>query len=164
MLKRIFGSKPMPALSFVILLIFCLCVVFLVSSLLGSKAPEQAQSRYKIGETVVDSGGSLWEYLGNFRIELGQITKDMELLSVFICNVEKQVLFVHEELIPDTTIGDLFKLIEASPQLSAQMGREIGILSMPYEDYCNFSVSDPPSFSPMAAGVVGCCVMIYCGD
>jgi len=164
MLKRIFGSKPMPALSFVILLIFCLVVVLLVSSLLGEKAPEQAQFRYVIGERVVDFGGSLWEYKGNFRIELGQITKDMKLLSVFICNVERQVAFIHEELIPNTIPGDYFKLIEPSSDLKALLnkGRDFSILSAP--DLCNFSVSDPPSFSSGAAGGLLCCVMIYCGD
>jgi len=164
MFRRIFGPKSIPALSFVIMLLFCLTLVFLLSSLFGSKAPDQATFRYEIGQYVTDRGGSVWEYLGNYRIELGQLTPDLKLLSVFICNRERKVAFMHEELIPDTTIGDYFRLIEASPELMAQMGREIGILSMPDEELCNVSVADPPAFSSGAGGVLICCVMLYCGD
>lgn len=164
MLKRIFGSKKMPALSFCILLIFCFTLVVLFSSLLGGKAPPQAQFRYVIGENVVDFGGSLWEYQGNYRLEVGQLTPDMKLLSVFICNEERKVAFIHEELIPETTPGDYFKLIEPSPQLKAQLSRGISILLMPDDDWCNVTVADPPVHSASGAGILLCCMMLYCGD
>jgi len=164
MLKRIFGPKIMPALSFVILLAFCLCVVFLVSSLLGEKSPEQLNFRYEIGQQVCDLGGSVWQYLGNYRIELGQVSPDLKLLSVIICNVERQVFSIHKELIPEVVVGDCFKLIEPSAVFIAELGGDIRILSPPAQEICNFVVTDPPSFSSTAAAGTFCCLRGFCDD
>lgn len=163
MLKRIISPKNVLFLTLFTVLLVCFLAIFLIPTLSGSKADAQSEGRYKIGERVTDPGGSLWEYTGNFRIELGQLTKDMKLLSISYCGTEKQAFFIHEESIPNVVVGDTFKLIVPSTELNNLLLSTPGLPDRG-GDKINVTVSDPPAFSQGSRNGTVCCMIIFDQD
>jgi len=105
---------------------------------------QMPESRYKVGETVLDPSGSLWEYQGNFPIILGQITSDLRLLTVFVLESETWVMDIHEEIIPHSSPGDIFKLIQPGDQLMAEILAKDYLSALTEGKIFNATIPAPP--------------------
>jgi len=154
----------------ILILLFAFAVIFSIAFFSISaistdeKAPATAQMQYKIGDKVLDAGGSLWEYRGKTSVTVGQITKDCMLLTVFCCNREKRVLGVHPETIPYAQINDLFTLINPSKEFREFILIEDGIEFGSGYELCNITMADPPV--PLKSAGQGhlCCTRLSCSD
>jgi len=154
----------------ILILLFAFAVIFSIaffsfsSNAPSPKSPATAQMQYQIGDKVLDSGGSLWEYKGKTSVTVGQITKDCRLLTVFCCNREKRVLGIHPETIPYAQLNDLFTLITPSKEFSEFILKEDGIEFGSGYEVCNWVTADPPA--PLSSASRGelCCTRLSCSD
>ena len=126
--------------------------------------PSKAQLHYSIGDQVYDAGGNLWVYKGNFRITLGQLTKELKLLTVFVCNQEKMVIGIHKETIPFSSIGDVFTLVTPTEDFKQYIISKKGIDGFNRYDDCNVTIADPIEPQIPFSGGELCCLHLSCGD
>lgn len=156
--------KKILILLFTAVVISSLAFFTLWASRSSEKAPLNSQVYYAIGDQVADAGGSLWEYRGKTILSVGQISPDLELLTVFCCNREKRVLGIHKETIPNATLGDLFILITPSKAFLELITLKQGISPKGWPPECNVSISDPPAGQVLPLGGDLCCLWLSCDD